>query len=276
MLARILMALGGLVALALLGLAAYRFIFSFQSSSRFEQLGMKANADGLERFKLEMLDGLPEPAKRYLSHAMQSGSPLFDRVEFSGHGSIRLEEKWQTFDFEERLAAHRGFVWQAGLNEMQVYTDDFYLNRAGGVNVFLFYLFPMVRSSGPDIARSASHRFAIEHVWLPTALLPGRQVRWEPVDENRARVIIRTDLEEDVPITLTIDEQGKVIKVSMKRWSQVTVDAPWSLTPYEGFVEEESTFDGITIPSKIRIGYGQGDDWKSGFFCEVRAAKYID
>ena len=63
----------------------------------------------------------------------------------------------------------------------------------------------------------------------------------------------------------------------MRRWSAPNKQ-PWGRYPFGGIVEAEATFDGITIPSRLRVGYGIGtDQWAKGEFfrCEITDAVYL-
>ncbi|WP_414637313.1 DUF6544 family protein [Actinophytocola sp.] len=51
--------------------------------------------------------GLPEPARRWLSHAIAAGVPLLTSVELIMHGQIRLGG-WRSFTATQHLSAAGG------------------------------------------------------------------------------------------------------------------------------------------------------------------------
>jgi len=85
---------------------------------------MTATVTG-ETFDPAMISGFPEPAHRWLRHAVAPGTPLWGSVELTMHGRIKLG-RWRPFTarqvpFGVRVEAERRFggitipsVFQAG------------------------------------------------------------------------------------------------------------------------------------------------------------------
>jgi len=82
-----------------------------------------AHADSLDEFwniargSEEVFDpvqvaSLPEPARRYVNHAIAPGTPLARAVRLRMHGQIKLK-KWASFTAEEVIRWDRGMVWEA-------------------------------------------------------------------------------------------------------------------------------------------------------------------
>lgn len=135
-------------------------------------------------FRPERLAELPDPAKRYLAHAIRPGAKLAGSVQLAMEGTIRLGLKWLPFRAEQVLAPPRGFVWRAFVRSglMRMSGADHYAAGSGGVDFWLWGIIPMVRASSPDTSCAARGRLAAESFWLPSSLLPGEHVRWRPVD----------------------------------------------------------------------------------------------
>ena len=57
---------------------------------------MTATNAAAETFDPAATMGLPEPAQRWLSHAIAPGTPLWQRAELSMHGQIKLG-RWRPF-----------------------------------------------------------------------------------------------------------------------------------------------------------------------------------
>jgi hypothetical protein len=55
-----------------------------------------SGTDQPKAFEPSMVAGLPEPARRWLTHAIAPGTPLWQTVELSMHGQIRLGA-WRPF-----------------------------------------------------------------------------------------------------------------------------------------------------------------------------------
>jgi hypothetical protein len=62
-----------------------------------------------ERFGAESVRGLPEPARRWLTHAIAPGTPRWSSVVLTMYGRIRLGA-WRRFTAREVLAPSRGFI----------------------------------------------------------------------------------------------------------------------------------------------------------------------
>ena len=216
-------------------------------------------------FSPEMLKGLPETAQRYLRHAIAPGTPLARRVEITMTGSIQPKPggAWMPFTAQQILTPGSGFVWKAdarqGFLSMQV--TDSYAAGEGKMRVALFGLIPIVNASNPDVSKSAAGRLLGEYVWLPSALLPQKGVVWEGIDSTHTRLTLSID-ELSTTFTFTIDEIGRLKQVVFQRWN----DEKRDFVPFAVIMEAEGTYDGYTIPVKIRAGWGFGTESYREFF----------
>jgi hypothetical protein len=81
-------------------------------------------------------------------------------------------------------------------------------------------------------------------------------VAWDALDDHHARVTLTLD-GETIPLTLEIDDDGRLRMLTMRRYGNVGVP-DWQPIPYGFAVERETTFAGYTIPSCIRGGWWFG------------------
>ena len=65
-----------------------------------------------ETFDPAMISGLPEPAHRWLCHAIAPGTPLWSSVELTMHGRIKLG-RWRPFTARQVLSPPGGYTWAA-------------------------------------------------------------------------------------------------------------------------------------------------------------------
>ena len=215
-----------------------------------------------DTFNPDSIDDLPPAARRYLRHAIAPGTPLARRVELTMDGQLRLGDRWLSFTADETLAARRGFVWRPKVRfgfGLRFSGADFYVDGTGGQRFTLGGLIPIVRSGGPAIDRSSAGRFLAESVWLPTSLLPTMGSEWEGVNDRRAHVTLPT-VEE--PLTVTVDEEGTVESVTTRRLDGETGE----MRPFGASIKRERTVDGVTIPSRLEVGWGFGTDAYESFF----------
>jgi hypothetical protein len=211
-----------------------------------------------ETFTEEMVQDLPPPAKRYFLHAIAPGTPLASSVYLRMTGAIKLSPQadWLPLNARQILAPPEGFVWKAsaGKGLLSLSGRDYYTRGSGGVLFWLWHHLPVVNAGGPDVSRSARGRLAAEASLIPSALLPHRGVKWEPLDDTSARAIITVD-NEAVPLTLSVEPNGRLRHVSFLRWGNQTEDRSYQHIPFGAAAEEERTFGGYTIPIKLSIAW---------------------
>jgi hypothetical protein len=72
-------------------------------------------------------------------------------------------------------------------------------------------------------------------------------------------------------LDLAVSEVGRLQSVSLPRWGN-PAGGEFRFVPFGGLVEEEGTFDGYTIPVRLRVGWYFGTDRfaAAGEFFRVR------
>jgi hypothetical protein len=202
-------------------------------------------------FQPDRISGLPEPARRYLEHAIASGTPLATAVRLRMHGEIKLGQ-WLPFTAEEVIHWSRGMIWKATVrrNGIPIRGSDRLVDGKAAMRWKLFGLIPVMTASGPDITRSAAGRMMAESVWLPSALL--RQESSWTGQEVRLTVA-----GESANLTLAVDGVGRLHSLHLSRWGNPE-GKEFRYVDFGGVVEEEATFRGYTVPARIRIGYYPG------------------
>ena len=88
---------------------------------------------------------------------------------------------------------------------------------------------------------------------------------WQAVSDNVIQANFKVD-DEPITLTLSIDDHGKLLNVSLPRWSDATEDKNWQYIPFSGKIQAEQTFSGYTIPTQIEVGYWFGTDKYWAFF----------
>ena len=224
-------------------------------------------------FTPDLVADLPEPARRYLLHAVASGTPLAPAIQLEMSGSMTPMPGADpvTLQAVEVIAPRRGFVWtaRARMFGVPVRVRDHYFEAEGGVGVDLLGLVPLPFSGdAEDLARSARGRLVGEAVWCPTALV-GPGVTWEAVDDDRARFTLLVD-GEAVAVTIRVGGDGALQDVTLDRWGDVDVPEHRPI-PYGFAVEAEATFEGVTIPTRLRGGWWYGTDR----FDDTAAATFV-
>ena len=186
---------GGVVGSAAAAIGAGTLLWNRSTARAVARL---APGGTVGRFTREQLAGLPAPVVRYFEFALTPGQPLIRtaRIEHEGEFRGSLDAPWSPFKSVQHFSVDPpGFVWDAAIRMgplVTVRVRDSYLEGNGSMRASVAGLIPVVNAWGrTDLASGALHRYLAESVWLPTALLPGRGVTWEPIDNNAARATLR-------------------------------------------------------------------------------------
>jgi hypothetical protein len=206
-------------------------------------------------FDPAMTTGLPEAARRWLSHAIAPGTPLWSRASLTMHGQIKLG-RWRPFTAHQVLTPPEGYIWAARtrLAGLPVTGYDRLSSGAGEMRWRLLRLIPVLTAAGPDITRSARGRLAGEIALIPTAFGHATWGRGEHADIAVATWRFGDDTEN---AELQVEPGGRLAEIRVSRWGNPG-GAPFGRYPFGVRVEAERTFGGITIPSVFRAGWWWG------------------
>jgi hypothetical protein len=204
-------------------------------------------------FDVAQIASLPEPARRYLEHAIVPGTPLAAAVRLRMHGEIKLKE-WIPFTAEEVLSRERGLIWSARtrFRGISIRGSDRFVDGEGAMRWKAFGILPVLSACGPDVSRSAAGRAAAEAVWLPSVLADA-DVSWSAPARDRAlaRFTVRGHPNE---LALSLGEEGDLRAIKLARWGNPE-GAAFHEVDFGGTVEEERVFGGYRIPTRMRLGW---------------------
>jgi hypothetical protein len=149
-------ALAAVVVLGLLALVALRLLDRRADAREWDRLAALQPV-APARFAPEMIEDLPEPARRFLAYVIAPGTPLLRVAEIDMTGQFSLGTKdapaYRPMEARQILAAPEGFVWAMRTRGgMPVSGSD-----SGTWTRFrILGLLPVARLGGdPDHARSA-------------------------------------------------------------------------------------------------------------------------
>ena len=172
------------------------------------------------------------------------------------HGEIKLG-RWFPFVAEQVIRRDRGMLWQATarVHGIPIQGFDALLDGRGETRWKLLGILPIVAGVGPDISRSAAGRMQAESIWLPSVLC-GNDVSWTAPDAFHATA--RFDLlGAAAEVSLELEHSGRLDSIKLKRWGNPG-GAAFHFADFGGVVEEEHTFAGYTIPTRLRVGWHFG------------------
>jgi hypothetical protein len=246
-----------------------------------------AAAPALPRpFDTSALSALPEPARRWLGHAIAPGAPVCAVAELRMDGQIRLGGKWCPFAARQIIAPGRGFVWaaRARVAGLPVSGFDRYLKAdtvmrtaagtaaAGQMRWRLLGLLPVMSAQGPDTTRSAAGRLAGEGIFVPTACL---SAGWSAGAEAGTAVMTWQLGDQREDCLLRVGPGGELREVVLQRWGNPD-GAGYGRYPFGVAVEEEAAFAGLRLPAVIRAGWWWGTDRQDeGEFFRARITQAV-
>jgi hypothetical protein len=209
-------------------------------------------------FRSEDLTDIPEAARRYLEHAIAPGTQFASAVRLQMHGEIKLKD-WLPFTAEQVISLRRGMIWKASvrLYGAPITGSDMLVDGEGAMKWKLFGLIPIVRASGPDTTRSTAGRLQAESVWLPSTFWENG-VEWAIPDPSHANARFTVQGHEG-ELALTIADDGQLKSIKMSRWGNPE-GAAFHKVDFGGIAEDEQTFGGYTIPTRLRIGWHFAED----------------
>lgn len=228
-------------------------------------------------FQPSMVEGLPDPARRYFLYTIREGTPLRTVCRISMHGRFGLgnQEKpnYVPMRATQILSSPDGFVWKlvAGRMPMRITGSDGAIGTRSWSRFWVNGVVPVARAGGnPDHARSAFGRHVAEAVfWTPAALLPKDGVQWVEVDSSTARVTVRHSGHEQT-VQVNVDDQGCPLKVSFLRWSDANPEKTFRFQPFGGYLSEFREFSGFNLPTQIEAGnFFETEDYFPFFQVEV-------
>jgi hypothetical protein len=155
-----------------------------------------------------MLAALPAPVRRYVAYTGADRAPAARFTRFRFEGEVRLPitgtargvtraTPWMATRGEQYMALSEqglGYVWDSVWQQGPDTTIDVRdLYAKGDTHIWAMRSDGrvMVDERHDDINRTYMIRFFAEATQSPTMLLPGRHLRWEAVDEQRARAHVK-------------------------------------------------------------------------------------
>lgn len=210
-------------------------------------------------FSPELARHLPGPAERYLVHALAPGSPLSEAVRLEMHGHIRLKGTYHPFEASQVSVWGTGFRWDArvSVGGLPVTGFDRLSRGAADMRWKLLGMIPMVRASGADVTRSALGRMMAEAVWLPAVLLRS-DVTWRFESPSSATATMHLG-GESASLSIEVDGKGALRSLRLERWGSLAGE-PARYHAFGGYVDAERSFGGVTLPTKLRIGWLFGSE----------------
>lgn len=197
-------------------------------------------------------DPLPAPVRRYLDRMRAAGVQAAKVALLRQRGELRTaaEGPWMPFTSEQAYAMEPpGFVWLARAELapfVHLVARDAFVDGRGHMLVRLLGLVTVADGRGPEIDQGAALRYWGEILAFPERALDPR-VRWEPLDERRARMTIQREGPALVA-EVEFDEDGLPATFTADRYREVGGEA--APVRWSGRLREWRELDGRPFPTR--------------------------
>jgi hypothetical protein len=206
---------------------------------------------------------LPETARWYLDHAIAPGTAIASAVRLKMHGEIKLKN-WIPFKAEQVICWQHGLIWSATAwmnGFLPIVGSDRIIDGMGAMQWKLLGLFPVMTANGSDITRSAVGRLQAESVWLPS-MFCSNDIAWTSTELLPLNSSLHSSFVvqgERAELDFTLDQTGRLKTLKLPRWGSPD-GTEFRYVDFGGILEEEDTFCGYTIPTRLRIGWYFGSE----------------
>jgi hypothetical protein len=199
----------------------------------------------------------PAPVSRFYATIMGDRIPVIESAVITGRGTVRF--RGITFPARLRFTHDAGMGYRHyieatvfGFPLMKV--NELYLGGKGRMEL------PVgVIENEPKVDMAANLGLWGESVWLPSILVTDPRVRWEPIDDTTARLVVPFRDEEDTFTVIFDAKTGLIRSMEALRYRESTDEAkiPWLLEALEW-----ETFHGVSIPSLSSVTWqDEGTPW---------------
>lgn len=210
-------------------------------------------------FRIEDLEGLPPPVRRYLAKVIPEGQPYVATVRLHQVGEFRLGDAtspWKPLEADQVFTTTPpGFVWQARIEMAPLTTArviDMYKEGTGALNAHIFSTLKVADAPpSRELDSGELMRYLGEATWFPTAYLPGQGVEWSPIDDRSARATA-TDRGTEASLIFYFDEHDLAVRMHGDRWYQEG-DGPYQLMPWTGYCRNYQVRAGLLIPTEAEV-----------------------
>ncbi|MBD3192866.1 MAG: hypothetical protein GF308_19660 [Candidatus Heimdallarchaeota archaeon] len=220
-------------------------MFQSQTDNEIERLFAASPNISDKVYNSKQVEGLPTPVKRYFQYSLQEDQPYISYVRLKHKGQFRQKQKWQAIKGQEYFTVEKpGFIWIGKVPFFKA--KDKYYDGQGNLQIKLFSFIPIINTKGKEWNQGELLRWLGEAPWFPTALLPSEKLRWEPIDEESAKVIL-SDKNLTVEGTFYFNNLGQATQFKAKRYKD------GSLEDWTGFYSDYRMVNGIRVPFYVEV-----------------------
>ncbi len=166
-------------------------------------------------------DDLPEPVARFYRELYGDDIPVIETATVTGRGTMRVSGVTLPVRFRFSHVTGQDYRHDIdatlyGLRTMRILETY----RSGTSRLEL----PFGVSEGPKIDQGANLALWAEAVWMPSVWITDPQVRWQPVDQHTATLVVPFDGEEETFVARFDPDTGLLRLLESMRFKEESSD----------------------------------------------------
>jgi len=219
-----------------------------------QEMQQGADAGAQATYQPGQLEGLPPPVQRYLQRVLPPDMPLVRRIRLQQHGIFNIGNEgpqWLPLKASSRVTTTPpGMMWEAHLSiapPLYIRVVDYYLRGRGSLSGTVLGAIPVIEAPpSPDLDQGELMTWLAEAVWYPTALLPGKWVSWEALDQLNARATV-DDGYTSASLDFHFNFRDEVVRVSSQARAR-EVDGGYQMNPWSCHYRDYARMSGVLVP----------------------------
>jgi hypothetical protein len=222
-----------------------------QNTKQINQLFTSSQDISNKKISKEKIKNLPEPIQRYFNCVLGTKETHISSVRLKHGGKFRLKKKWKDITGEEYFTTQTpGFFW---IGRLPLFKGlDSYINGKGNLRIKFLSFLKIIDSKGEKINQAELLRWLGEAPLFPIALLPNKNLQWEAINDQSAKVSF-TDKGLTVTGKFFVNDKGEITTFTAKRYMEKILEK-WT-----GHYEDYQLIDGYKIPHKIEVAWNLED-----------------
>ncbi len=200
---------------------------------------------------------LPAPVARYYQTIMGDELPVVETAVITGRGTARF--MGVTFPARLRFThdaghGYRHYIEATTFRYPVMQVNERYLDGQARMEL------PVgVIENEPKVDMAANLGLWGESIWLPSIFLTDSRLRWEPIDDTAARLIVPFETVEDAFTVFFDSESGLIKQMEAMRYKDADAEEKtlWQLD-----IQEWGSYQGILVPSRATVTWAdEGTPW---------------